>query len=331
MSNQPLLSVVIPAKDVEPYIAETLNCLLYQQIPPKDLEVVVVNDGSTDSTAEIAERFAYRFPNFRLLHNPSPTGLPAARNKGMKNCTGRYITFIDSDDWFANGHLRVLVDAIQSLDVDFVRTDVIRAAGKRRQLMVAPCALRDRKLNPLDFVVDGWNHTMVDFPNAFAGIYKRELLESGVLLFDESLWSAEDREWNWRIFLGTESFAVVDSPGPIYRRGVETSITAVYNSKQLFYIDSCAKSIRLTRSEPRFHRFTAKAGHNLFALTDTHLQRRHEMSRDIYQTLVDRVVESSELIPDDNLREIFGSFKPARAEILKPITTKINRRRGFNK
>lgn len=322
--DQPSLSIIIPAKDVEPYIAETLTSLKHQGLQPEEFEVVVVNDGSTDATGEIAERFAETFRHFRIVTNDAPTGLPAARNAGMRASSGRNIAFIDSDDWFANGHLRVMLDAIERLGVQSVRCDVIHAIGKRRELRLAPVFRRNVALNTKDHIVHGWSQTMVDFPNAFSGIFARELLDEGTLLFDESLRSAEDREWNWRLFLYTDTFAVVDAPGAYYRREVPTSITAVYNETQLEFIRSCAKSIAETRKRPGQEDYTLKALHNLLALADIHLQRRKEMTRDLHRRLIDGVAKAAGAATADELNEVVGSFRRDRVRRLHPVLRQLN-------
>ncbi|MCT1874396.1 glycosyltransferase family 2 protein [Brevibacterium luteolum] len=325
--DQPSLSVIIPAKDVEPYIAETLTSLKHQGLRPNEYEVVVVNDGSTDATGEIAARYAQTFEQFRIVTNDAPTGLPAARNAGMRASTGRYIAFIDSDDWFANGHLRVMLDAIERLGVQSVRSDVIHAIGKRRELRQAPVFRRGVPLRTKDHIVHGWGLTMVDFPNAFSGIFARELLDDGTLLFNESLRSAEDREWNWRLFLYTDSFAVVDAPGAYYRREVPTSITAVYNETQLEFIRSCALSIAETRKRPGQEAFSVKALHNLFALADAHLRRRDEMTRQIYHRLIHGVAEAASSASQAELNEVIGSFRRDRMQRLKPVLRQLDRKR----
>lgn len=314
----PTLSVIIPAHNAEPFIAETLLSLRCQDLSPEELEIVVVNDGSADATAEIAGGACRSVKHFQLITNEQPSGVSAARNTGLRAAQGDYIAFIDADDWFANGHLRVMLDAITRLGVDFVRCDQIQAIGRTRQLRRAPVFRRNEALRTHDYIAHGWTQTMVDFPNTNTGLFARRLAGNGTLFFDESLYSAEDREWNWRLMLEADSFAVLDAPGAYYRRGVSDSLTAVYNETQLHFIPSCAKTIAQTRrcGNPAF---TLKALHNLFALADIHLQRRAEMPRNLYRRLVDGVAEASATATPDELDEVFRSFRPERVRRLRPI------------
>ena len=318
----PTLSVIIPAHNAEPFIAETLLSLRCQDLSPEELEIVVVNDGSADATAEIAGDACRSVKHFQLIANEQPSGVSAARNTGLRAAAGDYVTFLDADDWFANGHLRVLLDAIIRLGVDFVRCDQIQATGKTRQLRRAPVFRRNEALHTHDYIVHGWTQTMVDFPNTNTGVFAHRLADDGTLFFDESLYSAEDREWNWRLMLEADSFAVIDAPGACYRRGVSDSLTAVYNETQLHFIPSCAKTIAQTRRYDN-PAFTLKALHNLFALADIHLQRRAEMPRNLYRRLVDGVAEASATAAPDEVDEVFRSFRPERVRRLRPITRRM--------
>lgn len=92
-----LLSIVIPIYKVEPYIAKCLQSI-YSQIDTLPVEVILVNDGTPDKSMEIASAFV---DNRTQVINQENQGLSAARNNGMKVAHGRYVWFVDSDDWIA--------------------------------------------------------------------------------------------------------------------------------------------------------------------------------------------------------------------------------------
>lgn len=328
MTPPPRLSVVIPAKDAEAHIAEALTSLTHQGVPGEELEVVLVDDGSSDLTGEVAAGFADRFGSFRLLRSERPTGVAAARNRGLRAARGEALTFLDADDWYGNGHLAVMLAALDALGTDSVRTDIILASGKHRSLKAAPVHLRGRRLRCADYTVRGFEQTMVDYPNPPTGVFRRHLLDSGLLLFDEDLRSAEDREWNWRLMLESETFAVVDTPGVYYRRDVAGSITAVYDETQLDFIAGCAKTLARTRALGCSNAHTLKAAHNLFALADLHLQRRAEMSRRLRAELIAGVAEVGAGLPEEDLAALLGSFTRKRQAALRPILREIERRRS---
>ncbi|WP_286921292.1 glycosyltransferase family 2 protein [Marinobacter sp.] len=95
-----LVSVIMPAYNAETTIAEAVESVIAQTI--EDWELLVVDDGSSDSTAEIVKRYVDKDPRVSLLAQPTPSGSPAApRNKAMSVAKGRYFAFLDSDDvWF---------------------------------------------------------------------------------------------------------------------------------------------------------------------------------------------------------------------------------------
>ena len=98
-----LLSVVVPVYDVEAYLPAALDSLLGQEGVP--LEVVVVDDGSTDTSGDLAERYAGRDARVRVVHTDNH-GLGAARNEGVRHATGDLLAFCDSDDVVPPGRLR---------------------------------------------------------------------------------------------------------------------------------------------------------------------------------------------------------------------------------
>ena len=95
MSEQVLLSVVIPAYNVERTLARCVESVLMQEV--EGMEVIVVDDGSTDTTPDVANRFAGH-PGVRVVRKANG-GLSDARNEGLRHATGRYVTFVDSDDY----------------------------------------------------------------------------------------------------------------------------------------------------------------------------------------------------------------------------------------
>jgi glycosyltransferase involved in cell wall biosynthesis len=107
----PLLSVVVPAYDVEDYLPDTLDSVLSQDHPA--LEVIVVDDGSPDRCGDIADEYAARDPRVHVLHQAN-AGLGAARNAGVALASGSYLAFADSDDLVAPGAYRTMIAALEA-------------------------------------------------------------------------------------------------------------------------------------------------------------------------------------------------------------------------
>ena len=112
-----LLSIIVPTYNVEEFIANCLESLLEQDIPKESYEVLVINDGSTDDSGKIAGTFADNHKNVVLI-NQENKGLSGARNTGISLAKGKYIYFIDSDDYIAKNTLGLIMDLLEKNNLD---------------------------------------------------------------------------------------------------------------------------------------------------------------------------------------------------------------------
>ena len=119
----PAITVVLIVHNTAPWLKDCLDSLAAQTFG--DLEVVMVNDGSTDRSVEIAEAFAARDERFKLLHQEN-AGLSAARNTGIDAATGEFLAFVDSDDVVAPAAYELLVGALDRSGSDFASGNVHR-------------------------------------------------------------------------------------------------------------------------------------------------------------------------------------------------------------
>ena len=110
MSEHVMLSVIIPAYNVERTLARCIESVLMQQV--EGMEVIVVDDGSTDATPAVADRYAGR-RDMCIMHTANG-GLSAARNAGLEHAAGRYVTFVDSDDYLMPGTYAPLLEMLES-------------------------------------------------------------------------------------------------------------------------------------------------------------------------------------------------------------------------
>ncbi|MEV4396257.1 glycosyltransferase family 2 protein [Nonomuraea sp. NPDC049607] len=257
------LSVVVPVRDGERFIADALASLARNA--RHDFEFIVVDDGSVDATPDIIADFARDLPGLAVLRNPAPVGLADARNTGLSAASGRFVTFMDGDDWLAPGYLAGLVAAIDGLGCDFVRVDHVQVEGRKRVVHRAPLSRRGVVLDPRAAILPAGVRTMVDYPYAWAGVYRRSLRD--LLHFPGSLHTAEDRPWIWRLHREAATFAVVSMAGVFYRRLVSGSLTQIGDERQLHFFD--AFELVLKDLEPEF---LPKAARNFCALLAHHLE-----------------------------------------------------------
>ena len=131
-----IVSVVIPVYNVEQYLEECLESILTQSY--RDLEVICVNDGSTDGSADILEQFRCRDSRLRVITIENQ-GVAVARNIGIEAAAGKYIYFVDSDDYILPGSLEKMVEAAESQNLDslIVRVDAFSDDGNYSDLATA--------------------------------------------------------------------------------------------------------------------------------------------------------------------------------------------------
>ena len=109
MGNEILVSVIIPAYNCEKYIGKAIESVLEQNAP---LEILIIDDCSTDATENAVQRYLDH-PYVYYYKNKKNMGAAASRNRGVKLAVGKYVAFLDSDDWWASGKLEKQLKKIQ--------------------------------------------------------------------------------------------------------------------------------------------------------------------------------------------------------------------------
>ncbi len=112
------VTIIIPVYNTEEYLKECLDSVVNQTF--KDFECICINDGSTDNSLKILEEYSKKDNRFTVINLPENKGQGKARNEGLKIAKGKYITFIDSDDWIKQNHIEKLYNSIIKYKTDIV-------------------------------------------------------------------------------------------------------------------------------------------------------------------------------------------------------------------
>lgn len=116
------ISIIVPAYNVENYIERCIDSLVYQDLPDDEYEIIVVNDGSTDTTKTILETYTKKETNV-FVFSVSNRGVSEARNYGCEKANGKYLLFVDADDWIKTEVLRTLYETMEREQLDLMVMD----------------------------------------------------------------------------------------------------------------------------------------------------------------------------------------------------------------
>ena len=116
-ADQPLVSIIVPVYNAEQSLPRCLDSICAQTY--QNLEIILVDDGSTDDSLTVCRQFAYRDDRIRVLSQTN-SGVSAARNNAMETATGKYIQFVDSDDWIDENMTFLLVQRAEREQADFI-------------------------------------------------------------------------------------------------------------------------------------------------------------------------------------------------------------------
>lgn len=117
MNTFPLISVIIPVYNVEKYLSRCIDSVMEQTY--KYLQVILIDDGSTDCSGQICENYAAKDVRIHVIHQKNQ-GVSAARNKGLDTAKGEYVTFVDSDDFISKDMIERLYDGLIKLEVSYI-------------------------------------------------------------------------------------------------------------------------------------------------------------------------------------------------------------------
>jgi glycosyltransferase involved in cell wall biosynthesis len=285
-----------------------------------DFEFIFVEDRSTkDKTYEALLTLTKSLPHSRVIRHERNGGLATARNTGIDAAQGRYLTFLDGDDWLAPGYLADLVDTIERFDVDFVRTDHVQVTGIERTVHRAPEGRRHTPLDPRTSILPVDDTTMVDYPYAWAGIYHRRLLDKGMLRFHDGLKTAEDRPWIWDLHRRAESYVVASLRGVFYRRGVASSLTQIGDVRQLDFFRSFDLVLAELADDPEASRLRKKALRNYCVVIAHQLMERGRFERSVAARLKQLAAEALGRMGEDELNEALVGMGEERVYMLRRI------------
>lgn len=311
------LSVIVPFYNVRTYAPDTLRSL--RANAREDFEFILVDDCSTDGTAELLRRAQDGIPGVVVRRHEKNGGLATARNTGLDAARGTYIAFLDGDDWLAPGFYAELLARTEALGCDFVRTDHVQVEGRSRTVHRVPRGLRDRVAAPRDAILPATRTTSVDYAYAWAGLYHRRLLDRGLLHFTDGLRTAEDRPWIWRLHREADSFAVLGLLGIFYRRGVASSLTQIGDMRQLDFIRSFDQVVRETAADRDARELLPKAVRNYCAIISHHMSTLERFEPPVARALKSMSSGALRRMPQDVLDEALDSMDVERATLLRRL------------
>lgn len=228
------ISFLIPVYNVEEYLPECVNSILHQG--QTDIEVLLIDDGSTDGSGALCDGFAAQNDCVRAIHQKN-TGAAAARNNGLDHAEGEFIAFLDSDDRIAPGSIRHLLAWIDNGGADMCFLEAIRFFPDGRRVPLGDNILREEVRGKCPESVCRHLAARPKFAgSACTKIYRSAFLRENRLRFPTDRRHGEDLSFCRDCILRAKSFDKLDMPYYEYRQGRRGSATATVSENSFWDI-----------------------------------------------------------------------------------------------
>jgi glycosyltransferase involved in cell wall biosynthesis len=239
---KPKVSIIVPIYNMEKYLKRCLESLVNQSLT--EIEIILVNDGSTDKSAAIITEFERSDTRIKVLHKENE-GVSSARNEGIKMASGEYIGFVDPDDWVNHHMYKKLYEEAQENYIDIVMCSYIRETGKfskEKKYNLPEKVVYDRagiKSNVLRRLIGPYKKEiaypeMLDaWGTVWSKIYRSELIKNKFITFTDlnEIGTNEDSLFNIESFYYADSFVFVNYPYYHYWKSNHSSVTSTYKPK----------------------------------------------------------------------------------------------------
>lgn len=224
--NNPTISVIVPIYGVEKYLNQCIQSIVFQNY--KNLEIILVDDGSQDQCPAMCDEWGKVDPRIIVIHK-SNGGLSDARNAGLKQATGEYITFIDSDDWIDRRFIECLFTALLESNADVAECSVLYVDDAGSELKVRYAESKKRVLDRMTALKcllkgEGVSQTV------WNKLYKTSILNN--LWFEVGKYN-EDEFWTYKVLDRIQSMALVQEPLYFYRQRNTSIMGKAYSLRRL--------------------------------------------------------------------------------------------------
>lgn len=236
---RPKVSIIVPIYNVEMYLSRCLDSLLAQTL--NEIEIVTVNDGSSDSSLEVLKRYALKDSRIKVIDKRNG-GVSSARNDGIKLATGEYIGFVDPDDWVDQEMYEVMHNNAKSEKADIVMCSYIREFESHSKLknfnLPSKVIYEDEnvKLNIMRRLIGPLNEEIANpelldaWGTVWSKLYRAEIIKEKRIRFIDlnKIGTNEDTLFNIEAFYYAKSFLFLNAPYYHYWRANGTSVTSEY-------------------------------------------------------------------------------------------------------
>ena len=229
-----MISVIIPVYNVEKYLHVCLNSLLYQTY--QNFEIICIDDASSDSSLEILEYFTKKDPRIKIIKNDSNRGQGYSRNRGLELAQGKYISFLDADDWFSPNAFEILIKKIEQDNLDLLMFKNIVYYDENQKFGFEKLYDMDFMNKFLNQVFDHWDldktklFVMSNVPwNKF---YLKSFLDDNNIRFPNENLIHEDNPFFYKAITSAKRVSIIDNY--LHSRRRRSGSTMTLNNERIF-------------------------------------------------------------------------------------------------
>ncbi len=242
-SSNPKISILVPCFNVEKYVQECVNSLLNQTI--KDIEIICINDGSTDATPSLLEEFTKQDIRIRVI-NKKNSGYGDSMNKGLELASGEYLGIVESDDFVESNMFQELYDNAVKYNLDISRCCYYERKGAKDTPVLNDWVPKNSVHNPNVNTAAFWQA-----PAIWCSIYRREWLERNQIRFLPTPGASyQDTSFAFKCYASCERFYMSDKPLLHYR--IDNQNSSVNNKSKVFCVcEEWDEIYRFVRSDKK--------------------------------------------------------------------------------
>lgn len=240
------LSIIIPVYNVEQYLSACVESVIHQTI--KDFEIILVDDGSTDTSGRLCDSFAEQDPRIRVLHKPNG-GLMSAWKAGVEIAGGTYVGFVDSDDWVEPDMFFTLLETIERDKSDMVTCGLVKDYSDGRKQTVynsIPSGVYDREriikeIYPV--LLRGNRYSRGILINRVTKLFRREILTDILPELSDDVSIGEDLLTTFRFLLTAQKVSILQQYTPYHYRINDQSMIKRYSEGKYEKIELLRKEM----------------------------------------------------------------------------------------